>query len=69
MEKKNIIDKHYQHRKWFIILWSHPMVSLGKTAWIGHLTNYEQNAYFWTFWTFSYKGKSRNDTKPVSVGR
>jgi hypothetical protein len=31
---------------------------------IGHLTNYGQNTYFWTFWTFSHEGKSRNDTKP-----
>jgi hypothetical protein len=36
---------------------------------IGHLTNYGQNSYFWTFWTFSYGGKSKNDTKPVSAGR
>jgi hypothetical protein len=36
---------------------------------MGHLTNYGQNAYFWTFWTFSHGGKSRNDTKPVSAGR
>jgi hypothetical protein len=28
-----------------------------------------QNAYFWTFWTFSHEGKSKNDTKPVSAGR
>jgi hypothetical protein len=35
---------------------------------IGHLTNYEQNAYFWSFWIFSHRGKSRNDTKPVSMG-
>jgi hypothetical protein len=35
---------------------------------IGHLTNYGQNAYFWTFWTFSHGGKSRNDTKHVSAG-
>jgi hypothetical protein len=36
---------------------------------IGHLTNYGQNAYFWTFWTFSHGGKSKNDTKPDSTGR
>jgi hypothetical protein len=36
---------------------------------IGHLTNYGQNTYFWTFWTFSHRGKSRNDTKPISAGR
>jgi hypothetical protein len=36
---------------------------------IRHLTNYGQNAYFWTFWTFSHGGKSRNDTKPISAGR
>jgi hypothetical protein len=35
---------------------------------IGHLTNYGQNTYFWTFWTFSHGGKSKNDTKLVSVG-
>jgi hypothetical protein len=35
---------------------------------IGDLTNYGQNAYFWTFWTFSHEGKSRNDTKPFSAG-
>jgi hypothetical protein len=33
------------------------------------LTNYGQNAYFWTFWTFSYRGKSKNDTKSVSANR
>jgi hypothetical protein len=43
-----------------IFLWTSTM--------IGHLTNYGQNAYFWTFWPFSYGGKFRNDTKPVSVG-
>jgi hypothetical protein len=36
---------------------------------IGHLTNYGQNTYFLTFWTFSHVGKSRNDMKPVSAGR
>ena len=36
---------------------------------IGHLTNYGQNAYLWTFKTFSYGGKCRNDTKPNSVSR
>jgi hypothetical protein len=36
---------------------------------IGHLTNYGQNAYFWTFWTFSHGGKSKNGTKPDSTGR
>jgi hypothetical protein len=35
---------------------------------IGHLTNYGQNTYFWTFWTFSHGCKSRNDTKPVLAG-
>jgi hypothetical protein len=40
-----------------------------RCAFIGYLTNYEQNAYFWIFWTFSHGGKSRNDTKPVSAGR
>jgi hypothetical protein len=28
-----------------------------------YLTNYEQNAYFWTFLTFSHGGKSRNATQ------
>jgi hypothetical protein len=28
-----------------------------------HLTNYGQNAYFWTFLTFSHEGKSRNATQ------
>ena len=36
---------------------------------IGHLTNYGQNAYLWTFKTSSYGGKCRNDTKPNSVSR
>jgi hypothetical protein len=36
---------------------------------IRHLTNYGQKAYFWTFWTFLHRGKSKNDTKPVSAGR
>jgi hypothetical protein len=36
---------------------------------IGHLTNYGQNDYFWTFWTFSHGDKSRNDTKPILMGR
>jgi hypothetical protein len=39
-----------------------PTVILG-----GHLTNYGQNAYFWTFWTFSHGDKSKNDTKPISA--
>jgi hypothetical protein len=34
-------------------------------AHIGNLINYGQNAHFWTF---SHGGKSKNDTKPVSVG-
>jgi hypothetical protein len=45
------------------------MVLIERKVWIGHLTNYGQNTYFWTFWTFSYKGKSKNDTKLVSAGR
>jgi hypothetical protein len=27
-----------------------------------------EKAYFWTFWTISHGGKSRNDTKPMSGG-
>jgi hypothetical protein len=46
-----------------------PKKTLAPTFVIGYLTNYGQNAYFWTFWTFSHGGKLRNDTKPVLAGR
>jgi hypothetical protein len=34
-----------------------------------YLSNYGQIAYFWTFWTFSHRGKFKNDTEPISAGR
>jgi hypothetical protein len=46
----------------FLVLWTQHII-------IGHLTNYGQKAYFWTFWTFSHRGKFGNDTKPVSARR
>ena len=41
-------------------------MDVGNIIW--YLTNYGQNAYYWTFWVFSHKWKSKNDMKPVSMG-
>ena len=40
-------------------LYTHGKNELRRNDGIGHLTNYGQKAYFWTFWTFSHRDKSR----------
>jgi hypothetical protein len=48
-------------------LYAHGKNEIRRNDGIGHLTNYGQKAYFWTFGTFSHEGKSRNDTELVSA--